>query len=104
MIIGDTANSAVRTVDSSGVISTLAGNGTAGYSGDFGPAANASLNNPVGIGADVKGNLYISDSRNGRVRMMEGPSYVLPVSEITAPLSGDWILRQYHRHGHRLRR
>jgi uncharacterized protein (TIGR03437 family) len=49
-------------------ISTIAGNGTAGYSGDGGPALNAELNNPHGIAVDAAGNLYIADKLNSRVR------------------------------------
>jgi len=65
--ISDGGNQRVRKV-SRGVISTVAGNGTAGYSGDGGPAVRAQLNFPDGIAVDSLGNLYIADSANMRIR------------------------------------
>ncbi|HYB61284.1 MAG TPA: NHL repeat-containing protein [Methylomirabilota bacterium] len=65
--ISDSGNQRVRKV-SHGVISTVAGNGTAGYSGDGGPAVRAQLNFPDGIAVDSLGNLYIADSANMRIR------------------------------------
>jgi sugar lactone lactonase YvrE len=53
---------------SGGVITTVAGSGTAGYSGDNGPAQSAQLNSPLGLAMDAAGNLYIADSMNGAVR------------------------------------
>jgi len=62
LFISDTVNSAIRRVDAAtGIITTVAGNGTAGYSGDSGPATNAQLNFPGGIALDSSGNLYIAD-------------------------------------------
>ena len=68
LYIGDAANNRVRKVDTSGTITTVAGNGTAGFSGDGGPATNASLNAPFGVAVDAVGNLYIADSNNNRIR------------------------------------
>ncbi|MGA3236246.1 MAG: hypothetical protein ABSG03_08085 [Bryobacteraceae bacterium] len=67
LYISDTDNQRIRKV-ANGVITTLAGNGTAGFSGDNGPATGAELNLPVGVAVDSSGNLYISDSYNNRVR------------------------------------
>jgi streptogramin lyase len=53
-----------------GIITTLAGNGTAGYSGDGGPAADAQLSEPHSLSFDRTGNLYIADVRNHRVRQV----------------------------------
>jgi hypothetical protein len=49
-------------------ISTIAGNGIAGYSGDGGPATSAALNDPYGVAVDAAGNLYIADDANNRIR------------------------------------
>ncbi len=64
------AGSRVRKITPAGVITTVAGNGTAGYSGDGGPAAGAQLNGPVAIAADSTGNIYIADSYNARIRVV----------------------------------
>ena len=53
---------------SNGLISTVAGNGTAGFSGDGGPAISAQLNSPTGVAVDAAGDLYIADSSNQRIR------------------------------------
>jgi sugar lactone lactonase YvrE len=59
----------VRRVDKrTGIITTVAGNGVRGYSGDGGPATGAELNFPAGLAVDLRGNLYISDTGNFRVR------------------------------------
>jgi sugar lactone lactonase YvrE len=53
---------------SNGVITTVAGNGTEGFSGDNGPAISAQLNDPRGIAVDASGNIYIADTQNFRIR------------------------------------
>lgn len=58
----------VRKVTPSGTITTLAGNGTQGYSGDGGPATSAELNGPYRVTVDLAGNVYIPDSSNCRIR------------------------------------
>lgn len=69
LYVTETANSTVREVDAvTGVIATVAGNGTAGYTGDEGPAAEAQLNDPLGVAADPGGNLFVVDSANNAVR------------------------------------
>ena len=71
----DALNNRVRKVDANGIITTFAGNGISGLSGDGGPAVNASLAlggnpflNPGGLAVDAKGNVFISDFYNHRVR------------------------------------
>jgi hypothetical protein len=70
LIIADAAFGRVRKVDASGIITTVAGNGTSGYSGDGGPATNAGVN-CVRVAADIYGNLFIADSANNRIRKVE---------------------------------
>jgi sugar lactone lactonase YvrE len=67
LYIADFSNSRIRKV-SNGVITTVAGNGTGGYSGDNGPATGAQLYNPKGVAVDSAGNLYIADAGNNRIR------------------------------------
>lgn len=69
VFIADYANCRVRQVIA-GVITTLAGSGTCGYSGDGGQAAAASLSNLHGVATDERGTVYIADSGNCRVRMI----------------------------------
>jgi sugar lactone lactonase YvrE len=66
--ITDALNDRIRVVNPNGVISTYAGNGVAGYSGDGGAATSAEFNQPAGLAVDSSGNLYIADSYNGVVR------------------------------------
>jgi trimeric autotransporter adhesin len=78
--IADFVNARIRMVTAGGVISTVAGNGNWGYSGDGGPATAASLNMPSGIAVDSAGNLYIGDSRNNRVRMVTAGGIISTVA------------------------
>ncbi len=67
--ISDTYNSVIREVDGgTGIITTIAGNGTPSYTGDGNPATSATLNNPTGITLDSSGNIYISDWTNNVIR------------------------------------
>jgi uncharacterized protein (TIGR03437 family) len=68
LYIADTGNSRVRKIVPGGTISTVAGTGEAGYAGDGGQATAAKLNGPRGLAVDAKGNLYIGDGWNFRVR------------------------------------
>src|SRR6185437_4821233 len=65
------SNNVVRMVDAAGMIHTVAGNGTSGYSGDNGPATSAQLSSPEGIAVDSRGNLYIADASNNRIRKVD---------------------------------
>ena len=58
----------VRKIDTSGVISTIAGTGSAGFNGDSIPAITAELNQPVNLAIDTAGNIYIADAANNRIR------------------------------------
>lgn len=68
LYLADTGNNRIRRIDASGVITTIAGNGTAGATGDGGPAAMAQLNGPTDIDVAPDGTLYIADTQNSCVR------------------------------------
>ena len=68
LYISDSDNHCVRKVSPEGIITTVAGNGSAGYSGDGGPATQAQLDWPDGIAVAPDGSLYIADMSNSRVR------------------------------------
>jgi hypothetical protein len=87
LYIGDTSNHRVRKVNSSGTITTVAGTGTAGFSGDGGPATSAQLAYPQEMAVDGSGNLYIADRENQRVRKVD-PDTVPPQTTITSGPSG----------------
>ena len=89
----DYFNNRVRRIDAiTGVITTIAGTGTAGFSGDGGLAVNAELNAPGGIAFDSVGNLYIGDSSNNRVRVVNLTTGIITTyagSSSTPGYSGD---------------
>jgi len=87
--IADALNSRVRKV-SNGVITTVAGNGTIGYSGDNGPATGAQLRFPYGVALDSAGNLYISDTGNSRIRVVSNGVIATVAGNGTAGFSGDY--------------
>lgn len=88
---GQYQTSKVRKVSSSGIISTVAGNGSSGFSGDGGPAIAAQLNYPTGIAIDKKGDVYIADANNKRIRKVDGTTGIITtiVGVGTAGFSGD---------------
>lgn len=71
LYIVDRLNYCIRRVDTAGKISTLAGTGKSGYSGDGGPAAQAQLKEPNGIALDRRGKLYIADVQGQRIRVVD---------------------------------
>jgi len=75
--IADSNNCVVRKVNTSGVITTFAGNGRCGYSGDGGAATGAQLNDPQGIGFDSSGNLYIADTENQVIREVSAKTDII---------------------------
>ncbi|HSY17616.1 MAG TPA: immunoglobulin domain-containing protein [Candidatus Acidoferrales bacterium] len=93
LYIADTTNNRVRMIDTNGIISTFAGNGTATYAGDGGPATNASLSRPQGIAFDAAGNLYIADRNNSRIRRVGIDGVIITVAGSgTRGYSGNGIL------------
>ena len=78
LFIVDRINAVIRRVDAStGVITTYAGNGTKGYSGDGGPAAQASMKEPNALDLDPDGNLYIADVSDNRIRRVDAKTGVI---------------------------
>ena len=89
LFIGDTSNHRVRKVDTSGNISTVAGNGTQGFSGDRGPATSVQLNFPTGVAVDSSGNLFFADLDNQRIRKVESVAAAVPTPTPTpTPVPG----------------
>ena len=74
--IADLDNSRIRKVNTAGIISTVAGNGTAGFSGDGGQATDAELNSPRAICFDALGNFYIADELNYRIRKVNSAGII----------------------------
>ncbi|MFY9683496.1 MAG: hypothetical protein WCC05_04260 [Candidatus Sulfotelmatobacter sp.] len=70
--IADTYNLRIRKVNTSGIISTFAGNGAGNYEGDGGPATDTSISYPAGVGVDGAGDILIGDQDNYRVRLVDG--------------------------------
>ncbi len=90
LYIADYGNYRVRKVAANGTITTVAGNGGAGYSGDGGPATGAQLNSPEGVTVDAAGNLYIADTWNNRVRKVTANGTITTVAGTgTYGYSGD---------------
>jgi len=79
LYIADAGNNRVRMVNSAGVITTIAGTSTNGFTGDGGPAAQAELNNPWGLTTDASGDVYIADRVNSRIRLISANPTAPPV-------------------------
>jgi hypothetical protein len=89
LLIADTLNHRVRRVDRQGVITTVAGNGKAEYSGDGGPALAASLNNPQGLALDRDGNILIADTYNHVVRRVDRSGTITTFAGSVPGFGGD---------------
>ena len=78
LYFSDTFNHRIRRIDArSGLISTIAGSGEAGYGGDGGPAVSAAFNEPYGIAVDRDGNMYVADRHNHCVRRIDAASGIV---------------------------
>jgi len=90
LYIADQNNQRIRKVNTLGIISTIAGTGVVGFSGDGGQATAAEFNYPCGVSFDAKGNLYIADYFNNRIRMINTSGIISTIAGIgTAGFSGD---------------
>ncbi len=88
LYLAEELNNRVRKVDTSGVITTFAGTGTAGFSGDSGPAAQAQLSGPLGLCIDPSGNIYVNDQGNKRVRKISPQGIITTVAGSGSAISG----------------
>jgi sugar lactone lactonase YvrE len=90
IFLSDSNNSRIRRVDAvSGLISTIAGNGTSGYSGDGGPATQAAISQPGGLAIDGAGDIYFADSGNDVVRSIDA------ISGIVTTIAGVPLVQGY---------
>jgi len=89
--IADVGNNRIRMVNTAGIISTIAGTGIAGFSGDGGLATAAQLNAPCGVAVDHLGNVYISDQGNNRIRKISGTTITTIAGNGTSGYNGDGI-------------
>ena len=80
LYIADTGNGRVRKITPDGIITTVAGNGVLGFSGDGGPATEAALNYPKSVALDAAGNMFIVDSFNARVRMVTADGIISTIA------------------------
>ena len=80
LYIADSQNCRIRKVDTNHIITTVVGNGNAGYSGDGGAATRVSLNAPAGVALVAAGNLYIADALNERIRKVDTNGIITTVA------------------------
>jgi sugar lactone lactonase YvrE len=80
LYIADSNNQRIRKVTPAGIISTIAGNGGWGYTGDGGPATSAQLNGPDGVAVDAAGNVYIADTQNNAIRKVDANGIISTIA------------------------
>ncbi len=87
--IADTGNHRIRKVDTAGNVSSIAGTGVQGFSGDGGPADRAQLNQPIGLAVDATGTIFVSEL-SGRIRKIDGSGIITTIAGTGLPaFSGD---------------
>ncbi len=89
LYIADTDHHMIREVNLAGVITTVAGTGEQGFSGDGGAATSADLDSPVGVAVDAMGNVYIADTHNQRIREVTGGAITTIAGTGVPGFSGD---------------
>ncbi len=90
VFIADQFNHRIRKVSPSGIINTIAGQGTGSFSGDGGPATAAELNRPFDVSVDAAGNVYIADFANNRIRKVDNTGAISTIAgDGAASFSGD---------------
>ena len=85
LYVADRNNHRIRKIDADGIISTVAGIGKPGCCNDNGPAIEASLNFPSDIAVDAKGNIYISDRSNNRIRKVNFDGVITTIAGLGKP-------------------
>ncbi|GGG83925.1 hypothetical protein GCM10011585_29590 [Edaphobacter dinghuensis] len=89
LYIADLNDNIIRKVDLAGIVTTVAGTGEQGFSGDGGAATSAQLDSPAGVAVDAAGNIYIADTHNQRIRKVSGGTITTIAGTGTAGFSGD---------------
>ena len=84
LYVGDWTAHRICVISPRGIITTVAGNGHAGFSGDGGPATSASLHTPRTVAADATGSLYITDTANDRIRRVDLHGMITTVAALYA--------------------
>jgi hypothetical protein len=92
LFITDYANNRIRRVGTNGIITTIAGNGHAGFSGDGGAATNAQMQHPLHPAVDAAGDLFFADSANNRVREVVSPGPTLVLNNVGGTNAGAYDL------------
>ena len=80
LYVADSGNNRIRRIDAEGVITTIAGTGEPGFSGDGGPAAEAQLTFPSGLAVDGSGNLYVANLGNNRIRRIDAEGTITTIA------------------------
>ena len=85
LLVADHVNNRIRRVDSAGIITTVVGSGAAGvnqgsFTGDGGPATEATLQEPYGVATDHEGNIYVSDRDNKRIRKVDRSGIITTIA------------------------
>lgn len=84
LFIADADNDVIRKVDTSGIITTVVGNGTPGFGGDLGNVNGCNLHTPFGVAVDAMGSIYIADANNQRIRKTYTPVGIEDVNTTAA--------------------
>ena len=91
ILAADSLNNEVVSISATGTIATLAGTGTAGFAGDNGPALTALLSGPTDVKLDARGNLYVMDAGNNRVRLLTPATSKPQISGLQVVSSASFI-------------
>ena len=91
LYLADTGNHRIRKISAAGIITTIAGTGTQGFSGDSSPATSAAIDSPTGLAVDAANNLYLADTHNHRIRKITATTGIITtIAGTGAPgFSGD---------------